>query len=82
MKTAKEIVKRIVATFFASAIPIIGGSAILDSVTGFNTSILWSALLTGCAASLDVIQRLAKSAIDGKLTFKEIDEAFSEGETR
>ena len=72
MKKAQEIVQRIVALFLSSALAIVGGSAIIAPELE-----LWkSAALSGLAATFQVIQKLATSAIDGQLTKAEIDAAF------
>lgn len=72
MKKAQEIAQRIIALFLSSALAIVGGSAIIAPELD-----LWkSAALSGLAATFQVIQKLATSAIDGQLTKTEIDAAF------
>jgi|TARA_R110000868_G_scaffold195527_2_gene441183 hypothetical protein len=71
-----DIVGRIVATFLTSALGIIGGSSVLNAFTTQDISVLQSAALAGLAACAQVIERLARAALDGKLTKEEINEAF------
>lgn len=76
MSKLTDIAGRIVATFLTSALGIIGGSSILNAFTKQDISVLQSALLAGFTACAYVIQRLAEASLDGKLTKKEINEAF------
>jgi hypothetical protein len=71
MEKAKNIFSRIVALFLSSALAIITGSAIVGGIP------LWkSAALAGFTAVASVVEKLAKSSVDGVLTKSEIDEAF------
>jgi hypothetical protein len=71
MEKAKNILSRIVALFLSSALAIITGSAIVGGIP------LWkSAALAGFTAVASVVEKLAKSSVDGVLTKSEIDEAF------
>ena len=72
MKKAQDIAGRIVAVFLSSALAIVGGSAVIAP----ELEIWKSAVLAGFAACATVIQKLAQSSLDGKLTFEEINEAF------
>jgi hypothetical protein len=72
MKKLKEVAQRIVALFLASALAIITGSAIVAP----ELEVWKSACLAGFVAVAGVIEKLAKSSIDGSLTLGEIDEAF------
>lgn len=71
MKKLQDISGRIVATFLTSALGIIGGASILGDI-----SVAKSAALAGFAAVAQVIERLARASLDGKLTSAEINEAF------
>jgi acetyl-CoA carboxylase beta subunit len=71
MKKLQDISGRIVATFLTSALGIIGGASILGDI-----SVAKSAALAGFAAVAQVIERLARASLDGKLTTAEINEAF------
>ena len=71
MKKLQDIFGRIVATFLTSALGIIGGASILGDI-----SVAKSAALAGFAAVAQVIERLARASLDGKLTSAEINEAF------
>jgi acetyl-CoA carboxylase beta subunit len=72
MKKLKDISGRIVATFLTSALGIIGGASLLGDI-----SVAKSAALAGFAACAQVIERLARASLDGKLTMAEINEAFT-----
>ncbi len=71
-----DIAGRIVATFLTSALSIVGGSSVLNAFTENDISVLQSAALAGLAACAQVIERLARASLDGKLTKEEINEAF------
>jgi hypothetical protein len=55
---------------------IVGGSSVLNAFTEQDISVLQSAALAGLAACAQVIERLARASLDGKLTKEEINEAF------
>ena len=74
---AGQIVQRIVALFMTSALGIITGSSIINSVTDTDITIIQSAALAGFASVAQVAERLARSSLDGKLTAAEINEAFA-----
>ena len=63
MKKAQEIAQRIIALF-------------LSAIIAPELELWKSAALSGLAATFQVIQKLATSAIDGQLTKAEIDAAF------
>lgn len=71
-KIAQDVIVRIVALFLVSALGIITGAAIVAP----ELEVYKSAILAGFSAIAGVAQKLAQSAIDGKLTAAEIDEAF------
>ena len=72
MKKAQDIFGRIVATFLTSALGIIGGASLLGDI-----SMAKAAALAGFAAVAQVVERLARASLDGKLTMAEINEAFT-----
>ena len=72
MKKAQDVLGRIVAVFLSSALAIVGGSAILAP----ELSVFKAAALAGFAAVAAVVQKLASSSLDGKLTMEEINSAF------
>lgn len=74
---ATQILQRIVALFMTSALGIITGSSIINSVTDTDITIWQSAALAGFASVAQVAERLARSSLDGKLTAAEINEAFA-----
>lgn len=75
MKKLFQVIKRIIATFTASALATLGAGAI----GGLST--LQAASLGGILAVASVIEALSRSYLkDGKLTQAEIDEAFAEVE--
>lgn len=76
MNKAVEITQRIAALFMASALGIITGSAIIAP----ELEVWKSACLAGFVAIAGVLEKLAKSSIDGKLSGKEIDLAFGGSE--
>jgi hypothetical protein len=77
MKKIKDIISRIIAVFFSSALAIIGGSAIIAPELE-----LWkSGILAGFAAVASVLQKLSASFLDGTLTVEEIDAAFGAKDT-
>jgi len=71
MQKLADITGRIVATFLTSALGIIGGASLLGDI-----SMLKAAALAGFAAVAQVVERLARASLDGKLTKEEINEAF------
>ncbi len=77
IKKATEIAQRIVALFLTSALGIITGSSIINSVTEAEITIWQSAALAGFASVAQVAERLARASLDGKLTAEEINEAFA-----
>ena len=71
-----DIAGRIVATFLTSALSIVGGSSVLNAFTTQDISVVQSACLAGLAACAQVIERLARASLDGRLTKEEINDAF------
>lgn len=74
---AKDIAGRVAALFIMSSLTIISGSAVLNSISSDVSMPIWySAALGGFMAVADVITKLAKASLDGKLEAHEVDEAF------
>lgn len=71
-KLISNILFRMAALFFMSAAGVITGAAIFAP----EVSLLQAALLAGCGACVQVIQKLASAAIDGSLTAEEVAKAF------
>ena len=68
----KTVVTRLAATFVAASIPNVVVGTVLDVE-------LWkAALMSGAVAVLGVVQSLAESYSDGKLTVDEIEDAFKQ----
>lgn len=72
MKTAISIIQRIISTFVVNAMAIIGGASIIGGIP-----VVKSAMLAGISACVTVIERLARSSVDGTLTATEINAAFT-----
>lgn len=72
MKQLMQIIKRMIATFIATAIGVVGSGAIV------GVDVATAALMAGVGACAVVLERLARSYLDdGELSQNEIDEAFS-----
>ena len=78
LKIAKVVSSRLLALFIISSLTIITGSSIINSMPVSEVQIpLWySAALGGFHAIADVLVKLAKASLDGKLEAHEVDEAF------
>lgn len=72
MNKSQEIIQRIVALFFASALGIITGSTIIAP----ELEVWKAAALAGFVAVIQVLEKIAKASVDGRLTKEEIDDAF------
>jgi hypothetical protein len=72
MKTAISILQRILSTFVVNAMAIIGGASIIGGIP-----VAKSALLAGISACVTVVERLARSSVDGTLSVEEINQAFT-----
>jgi len=66
------IAKRLVATFIGASIPNVLVGTLVD------VAVWKSAVMAGAVAVLGVVQSLAESYADGKLTFDEIEDAFKQ----
>jgi hypothetical protein len=71
MNTALSIIQRIISTFIVNAMAIVTGSAML------GVDITKGAIIAGFSAVAQVVERLARASVDGKLTTQEINEAFA-----
>lgn len=71
-KTVVEILIRASALFITSALGILSGAAIIGGVPAWK-----SALLAGFVSVAKVVEQLGRAGMNGQLTRKEIDEAFS-----
>lgn len=71
MKQIVEIIKRMVATFVATAIGVVGSGAIV------GVDVAKAALMAGVGACAVVLERLSRSYLeDGELSEDEINAAF------
>jgi hypothetical protein len=68
----ESIVKRLVATGVAAAIPNVTAGVVLD------VEVWKAAVMSGAVAVLGVVQMLAVAYKDGDLTVAEIEEAFKD----
>jgi hypothetical protein len=69
---AKDITKRIIAVFVASALGVLGAGAIV------GVDVFQAAAMAGILGVANVIERLARAYLeDGKLTAEEVNAAFS-----
>lgn len=67
-----NIIKRMVATFVATAIGVVGSGAIV------GVDVAKAALMAGVGAVAVVLERLSRSYLDdGNLSMDEVDAAFS-----
>lgn len=68
----RDVIGRMIALFLTSAAGVITGAAVFAP----EVSVAKSCLLAGCAACIQVLQKLAASSLDGSLSRDEIDAAF------
>jgi len=68
----KDVVGRMIALFLTSAAGVITGAAVFAP----EVTVAKSCLLAGCAACVQVLQKLASASLDGNLTKDEVDAAF------
>ena len=68
----KDVVGRMIALFLTSAAGVITGAAVFAP----EVTVAKSCLLAGCAACVQVLQKLASASLDGNLTKEEVDAAF------
>ena len=77
MKTFGNVLMRVVATFVASALGVVGAGSVASSVSGVNIPVWFSAAMGGILAVAKVVELLSLAFLeDGKLTRAEIDAAF------
>jgi hypothetical protein len=72
MNKARTIILRMLATFFVSALGVVGAGAIA------GVDVLTAALMAGIGGVATVVEALSRAYLsDGKLTISEINESFS-----
>ena len=77
MKTFGNVLMRVLATFVASALGVVGAGSVASGVSGINIPIWFSAVMGGILAVAKVVELLSLAFLeDGKLTRAEIDAAF------
>lgn len=83
VKIAKDVLGRVFALFIMSSLAIITGSSILNGiVTDVQIPLWYSAALGGFHAVADVLVKLAKASLDGKLETHEVDAVFNVKDNR
>jgi hypothetical protein len=71
-KLFKQIIKRMIAVFMAQALSVLGAGSLV------GIGVLESSLLAGFLGMAHVMEMLARKYMDdGKLTLKEVNEAFN-----
>lgn len=77
MKLFGNVMLRVLATFVASALGVIGAGSVAGSVSGVDIPIWFSAIMGGIMAVAKVVELLSLAFLeDGKLSRDEIDAAF------
>ena len=77
MKLFGNVILRVIATFVASALGVIGAGSVARSVSGVQIPIWFSAIMGGIMAVAKVVELLSLAFLeDGKLTKDEINAAF------
>jgi hypothetical protein len=77
MKLFGNIFLRVIATFVASALGVIGAGSVAGSVSGVDIPIWFSAIMGGIMAVAKVVELLSLAFLeDGKLSREEINAAF------
>lgn len=77
MKLFGNVILRVLATFVASALGVIGAGSVASSVSGVPIPIWFSAVMGGIMAVAKVVELLSLAFLeDGKLSRDEIDAAF------
>jgi hypothetical protein len=70
-QTITKIIIKSIAIFFASALSVVGAGSVV------GVDVIDSALMAGLLGLIRVIESLARGFLDdGKLSLKEVDEAF------
>jgi len=79
MKLFNNVLLRVLATFVASALGVIGAGTVAGSMSGIEIPIWFSAVMGGVMAVAKVVELLALAFLeDGKLTMNEINAAFQQ----
>lgn len=77
MKLFGNVFMRIVATFVASALGVVGAGSVASGVSGIDIPVWFSAVMGGILAVAKVVELLSLAFLeDGKLTRNEINAAF------
>ena len=77
MKLFGNVFMRIVATFVASALGVVGAGSVASGTSGVNIPVWFSAVMGGILAVAKVVELLSLAFLeDGKLSRNEIDAAF------
>jgi hypothetical protein len=77
MKLFGNVFLRVIATFVASALGVIGAGSVAGSVSGVDIPIWFSAIMGGIMAVAKVVELLSLAFLeDGKLSREEINAAF------
>jgi hypothetical protein len=77
MKLFANVILRVIATFVASALGVIGAGSVAGSVSGVDIPIWFSAIMGGIMAVAKVVELLSLAFLeDGKLSRDEINAAF------
>ena len=77
MRLFGNVLMRVLATFVASALGVIGAGSVAGSVSGLDVPIWFSAVMGGVMAVAKVVELLSLAFLeDGKLTKEEINAAF------
>jgi hypothetical protein len=77
MKLFANVMLRVIATFVASALGVIGAGSVAGSVSGVDIPIWFSAIMGGIMAVAKVVELLSLAFLeDGKLSRDEINAAF------
>jgi len=77
MKLFGNVFLRVIATFVASALGVIGAGSVAGSVSGVDIPIWFSAIMGGIMAVAKVVELLSLAFLeDGRLSREEINAAF------
>lgn len=77
MSTFMNVIMRVVATFVASALGVIGAGSVAGQLSGMDIPMWFSAVMGGVMAVAKVVELLSLAFLeDGKLTKAEINAAF------
>jgi hypothetical protein len=76
-QTATKIIIKTIAVFFASALSVVGAGSVV------GVGVLDSAYMAGLLGLIRVVESLARGFLDdGKLSLKEVDEAFQNSDRK